>query len=117
MKQALERLNFQVDIGENLDRRQFVDKLYDFSARLRSGDIAFFFYAGHGVSFSGANYMLPRDIPEPRTYGPAEEKRLAAFAVSESEVVEGIRGSEARVTVMALDACRDNPLRPPGGRS
>ena len=117
MKTALERLNFQVDIGENLDRRQFIDKLSEFSARLQSGDIAFFFYSGHGVSFSGANYMLPRDIPAPRTGGPAEEKRLAALAVAENDVVDDIRASEARVTVMVLDACRDNPLTPPGGRS
>ena len=78
MKTALERLNFHVDIGENLDRRQFIDKLSEFSARLQSGDIAFFFYSGHGVSFSGANYMLPRDISAPRTGGAAEEKRLTA---------------------------------------
>jgi hypothetical protein len=35
-----------VDIGENVDRRQFIDKLSEFSARLQSGDIAFFFYSG-----------------------------------------------------------------------
>jgi hypothetical protein len=117
MKTALERLNFRVDIGENLDRRQFIDKLSEFSAHLQSGDIAFFFYSGHGVSFSGANYMLPRDIPAPRTGGPAEEKRLAALAVAENDALDDIRASEARVTVMALDACRDNPLTPPGGKS
>ena len=31
--------------------------------------------------------------------------------------VDDIRASEARVTIMVLDACRDNPLTPPGGRS
>jgi uncharacterized caspase-like protein len=67
-----------VDIGENVDRSQFIDKLSEFSARLQSSDIAFFFYSGHGVSFSGANYMLPRDISAPRTGGAAEEKRLTA---------------------------------------
>ena len=88
MKTALERLNFQVDIGENLDRRQFIDKLSEFSARLQSGDIAFFFYSGHGVSFSGANYMLPRDIPPSRTGGAAKEKRLAALAVAENDALD-----------------------------
>jgi hypothetical protein len=28
--------------------------------------------------------------------------------------VDDFRASEARVTIMVLDACRDNPLTPPG---
>jgi caspase domain-containing protein len=117
MKKALERLNFQVDIGENLDRNEFIERLSDFSARLQPGDIAFFFYAGHGVSFSGANYLLPRDVPAPRANGRDEEDRLADHAVAETRIVERIRSAEARVAVIVLDACRDNPLVPPGGRS
>ena len=117
MKEALERLNFQVDIGETLDRNQFIDKLSDFSARLQPGDIAFFFYAGHGVSFSGANYLLPRDVPSPRSNGRDEENRLADHAVAEARVIERIRSADTRVAVIVLDACRDNPLVSSGGRS
>src|SRR5258708_7387456 len=61
--------------------------------------------------------MLPRDILAPRAGGAAEEKRLAALAVAENDALDDIRASEARVIVMALDACRDNPLTPPGGKS
>ena len=117
MKKALEGLKFQVDIGENLDRNQFIDKVSDFSARLRPGDIAFFFYAGHGVSFSGANYLLPRDVPSPRSNGRDEENRLADHAIAETRIVERIRPADTGVAVIVLDACRDNPLVPPGGRS
>ena len=117
MKKALEGLNFQVDIGENLDRNQFIDKVSDFSARLQPGDIAFFFYAGHGVSFSGANYLLPRDVPSPRSNGRDEENRLADHAIAETRIVERIRPADTGVAVIVLDACRDNPLVPPGGRS
>jgi Caspase domain len=117
VKVALEQLKFEVDIGENLDRKQFIEKLSDFGGRLQDGDIAFFFYAGHGVSFSGANYLLPRDIPQPRANARDEESRLADLAVAETRVVERIRAAGARVAVIVLDACRDNPLAPPGGRS
>ena len=117
MKAALGQLNFEVDIGENLDRKQFIEKLSDFGARLQKDDIAFFFYAGHGVSFSGANYLLPRDIPQPHANGRDEESRLADLAVAETRIVERIRSSGARVAVVVLDACRDNPLAQSSGRS
>ena len=110
MKAALQQLEFEVDIGENLDRKQFIDKLSSFGSRVQKGDLAFFFYAGHGVSFSGANYLLPRDIPQPRSNGRDEERRLSELSVAETSVVERLREAGARVAVLVLDACRDNPL-------
>jgi hypothetical protein len=117
VKGALESLGFNVDLGENLDRAALIGKLSDFGARLEPGDIAFFFYAGHGVSFSGANYLLPSDIPAPQASGRGEEDRLADLAVAETRVVDRIRKAGARVAVVALDACRDNPLTDSSGRS
>src|SRR5262249_15964920 len=118
VKKALEQdLGFQVIYGENLDRRAFVDKLFELTARLSADDIALFFFAGHGVALSGANYLLPSDIPTPRTGGRAEEARLADQAIAEAQVIERITGSGARVAIMVLDACRDNPLRGPDTRS
>ena len=117
VKAALELLQFKVDLGENLDRAALVGKLSDFGARLEKGDIAFFFYAGHGVSFSGANYILPSDIPAPTLQGVAEEERLADLAVAETRVVDRIHDAGARIAVVVLDACRDNPLAMSHGRS
>ncbi|CAN7353989.1 tetratricopeptide repeat protein [Bradyrhizobium sp. LjRoot220] len=111
VKTTLEGLRFEVLYGENLDRRSLVDKLFELAARLGKDDIAFFYYAGHGVSLSGANYLLPSDIPNPHATGRAEEARLADQAIAETQVIERIIGSGARVTIVVLDACRDNPLR------
>ena len=117
IKAALESLDFRVDIGENLDRNAMIDKISDFAARLEKDDIAFFFFSGHGVSFSGANYILPSDIPAPRSGGRDEEGRLADLAIPETRVIERIQKSGARIAVVALDACRDNPLAVSGGKS
>ncbi len=111
VKTTLEGLRFEVLYGENLDRRALVDRLFDLAARLGKDDIAFFYFAGHGVSFSGANYLLPSDIPTPHATGRAEEARLADQAIGETQVIERITGSGARVAIVVLDACRDNPLR------
>lgn len=111
VKTTLEGLRFEVLYGENLDRRALVDRLFDLAARLGKDDIAFFYFAGHGVSFSGANYLLPSDIPTPHAAGRAEEARLADQAIAETQVIERIVGAGARVAIVVLDACRDNPLR------
>lgn len=117
VKATLEGLRFEVLYGENLDRRALVDRLFDLAARLGKDDIAFFYFAGHGVSFSGANYLLPSDIPTPHATGRAEEARLADQAIAETQVIEQIIGSGARVAIVVLDACRDNPLRGTDTRS
>lgn len=116
VKATLEGLGFKVIPGENLDRAKIVERLSDFEAQLQEGDVAFFFYSGHGVSLNGANYMLPSDIVPPRSSGRDEEERLADLAVAETRVIDRIKRSGARVAVMVLDACRDNPLTPAGGK-
>ena len=117
VKTTLEGLGFDVLFGENLDRRSLVDKMFDLAARLGKDDTAFFFFAGHGVSLSGANYLLPADIPAPRATGRSEEGRLADQAIAETQVIERITGSGARVAIVVLDACRDNPLQAADRRS
>jgi invasion protein IalB len=117
VRDTLKGLGFEVLHGENLDRRALVDRLFDFTARLGKDDTAFFFFAGHGVSFSGANYLLPSDIPAPRAGGRAEEGRLAEQAIAETTLIEQITAAGARVAVVVLDACRDNPLQAADRRS
>jgi uncharacterized caspase-like protein len=116
-RDILKGLGFEVLYGENLDRRGMVDRLFELTSRLSADDTAFFFFAGHGVSFSGANYLLPVDIPAPRASGRAEEGRLADQAIAETQIIERVTASGAAVTVLVLDACRDNPLQSSDRRS
>jgi hypothetical protein len=108
---ALQRLGFQVLRGENLDRAEMVDHIDRFTRAIKPGDMAVMFFAGHGVSIQGGNYLLPTDIPLPRT---GEEGRARNRALGEADVVADILGSKPRVLVMILDACRDNPFRQAG---
>jgi formylglycine-generating enzyme required for sulfatase activity/uncharacterized caspase-like protein len=108
---ALERLGYTVIRGENLDRRGMVDRLFEFTQKLNPGDMAVVFYAGHGVSISGGNYLLPADIPMPKA---GEEPRVRNMAIGEADVVAEIQERKARVAVLMIDACRDNPFRQPG---
>jgi hypothetical protein len=117
VKATLQSLGFEVLEGYDLKRADLVDKLSEFASRIEVGDIALFFYAGHGIALNGANFLLPTDISAPRSTNRDEEARLTDLALPESRVIERLRGAGARVAIVVLDACRDSPLRTASGRS
>ncbi len=114
---ALTGIGYEVTTGENLTRGAMIDKISDVASRLNQGDTAFFFFAGHGVSFAGANYLLPSDVPMPRATARSEEGRLADQAIGEALITERLKSSGATVVVLVLDACRNNPLQSSDKRS
>jgi uncharacterized caspase-like protein len=111
---ALEELGFAVTRGENLSRAAMLAKLVTTTSQLQPGDFAFFFFAGHGVSIDGANYLLPADIPAAEEGG---EQLIKFSAVSEAMIVQELRSRGVRVAVVVLDACRNNPFSRGGTRA
>ena len=111
---ALQSLGFDVTRGENLSRGAMLAALFATTARLERGDFAFFFFAGHGVSIDGANYLLPADIP---AAGGGGERLIQESAVSEATIVQQLRARGVRVAMVVLDACRNNPFSQGGTRS
>ena len=108
---------FKVFHGTDLTRNAFIQMLFDFTGALGEGDIALFFYAGHGVSIDGANYLLPSDIPTTTSSRRMEARRLASLSVHEQSILSAMKDSGALVSLAILDACRDNPLKNAAGRS
>ena len=108
---ALGRIGFEVIPGENLGRQALIDKLDAAAQKLGPGDTVFFFFSGHGVAVDGANYILPADVPE---IGAGQVTRLTGAAVSEDYITAELLRSGARIAVVVLDACRDNPFARPG---
>jgi uncharacterized caspase-like protein len=98
----------------DVDRPAMSRALSAFDAELRPGDRALFFFSGHGFEVSGANYVLPTDVPMVRG-NQADLLRDSSFPVE--RVIDGIRERGAQVAILVLDACRDNPFAPPGARS
>lgn len=107
----LAKLGFTVVRGKNLDRQGFIDRLATFTAQLEAGDTAVFFFAGHGVAIDGVNYLLPSDVPAD------SESRVRGNSISEGIIVSEIQARNARVALLVLDACRDNPFPRSGTRS
>lgn len=101
---ALRSLGFDVIEATNLDRRDTETTLKRFFIEHLSGaDVGLFYYSGHGVQVAGENYMLPVDAEL------AGEAALAFEAVSLQRVLR-LMESAAKINLLFVDACRDNPL-------
>src|SRR5262245_10029234 len=68
---TLRQLGFETIRGENLDRRQMVDRIQEFGRKIRNGGVGMFYFAGHGCQVNGANYLIPIGA---RINGEAEVK-------------------------------------------
>jgi formylglycine-generating enzyme required for sulfatase activity len=111
---TLARLGFDVIRGENLDRRAMIERLDQLTQKLAPGDTAFFFFAGHGVTVAGGNYILPTDVPNVES---GQETLLARNAIGEGDIVADLQARGVTVAVVVLDACRVNPFARPGVRA
>src|SRR5215467_10294370 len=111
---SLKQLGFAVVSGENLTRRAMSEQLLAFDRMLDRGDVAFFFFAGHGFEIKGENYLLPTDVPA-ATDGQEELVRDASFPAQ--RVIDRLQARGVRTAILVLDACRNNPFERPGTRA
>jgi Caspase domain/YARHG domain len=114
MAQGLQRLGFQVVLGENLKRREFIERFNTFENSVRAGDTVFLFYSGHGVEVDGANYLIPTDAPR---VAPQQQSLLKDESISTDNMIQRLKARGPKSQIIVLDACRENPFRQAGGRS
>src|SRR5271169_3252754 len=104
MAKVLRNVGFDVVEGVNLTRDAMTAKLLDFGKKAEGADVAVFFYAGHGIAIDGANYLLPVDAD----LRSEMDVKLGA-AINVDLTLEQTM-SDAKVKLVFLDACRDNPF-------
>jgi len=112
--ETLKKLGFKVFVGENQSQRSMSEALLAFDRAVEFGDTALFFFAGHGFEIHGQNYLLPTDVPAARE-GQEELVRDASFAVE--RIVDRLQVRGARIAILVLDACRNNPFERSGTRA
>jgi len=104
MAAVLRNVGFDVVEGSNLTRDTMTQKLLDFGKRAQGADVAVFFYAGHGIAISGTNYLLPVDADI------KSEMDVKLGAAINIDVTLDQTMGDAKVKLVFLDACRDNPF-------
>ncbi|KJC35741.1 peptidase [Bradyrhizobium sp. LTSP885] len=104
MAGALRNVGFDVVEGSNLTRDKMTEKLLDFGKKAQGADIAVFYYAGHGIAIGGTNYLLPVDADI------KSEMDVKLGAAINIDLTLDQTMSDAKVKLVFLDACRDNPF-------
>jgi uncharacterized caspase-like protein len=104
MAKVLRNVGFDVVEGTNLNRDKMTEKLLDFGKKAEGADVAVFYYAGHGIAVNGTNYLLPVDAD----LKSEMDVKLGA-AINVDLTLEQTMG-DAKVKLVFLDACRDNPF-------
>src|SRR3984893_3825601 len=104
MAAALRNVGFDVVEGTNLTRDKMTEKLLDFGKKTQGADVAVFFYAGHGIAVNGTNYLLPVDADI------KSEMDVKLGAAINIDLTLDQTMSDAKVKLVFLDACRDNPF-------
>ncbi|MGY3644910.1 putative caspase-like protein [Bradyrhizobium sp. LM4.3] len=104
MAATLRNVGFEVIEGSNLTRDQMTAKLLDFGRKTQGSDVAVFYYAGHGIAVDGSNYLLPVDADI------KSEMDVKLGAAINIDLTLDQTMSAAKVKLVFLDACRDNPF-------
>ena len=110
MADTLRALGFAI-VGNgaqiDLDKAAFDNAVRAFGRQLQGAEVGLFYYAGHGLQVSGANYLVPVNA------NPVREADLDFELEDVGLVLRQMEASGTRLNMVFLDACRNNPF---GGR-
>lgn len=105
---ALKEVGFEVVTGTDLDIDGMRASISKFEKALRGGaKVGLVYYAGHGMQVNGENYLIPVDATLESSADLQFQTVNASWLLNEV-LASGDDGS--RVSIIMLDACRNNPL-------
>lgn len=108
---ALEAIGFEVTKKSNLATKLQMEQEVDtFINSLAKNDVCFVFYAGHGLSFDGANYLVPVQAEL------TQQHHIKQRCLAVSYLKDGLNYSNAKLKVIVLDACRSEEILPAAAR-
>ncbi len=100
---SLRRLKFDVTELYDSDFRELNSGIRAFGIRAASADVAVVYYAGHGVQVDRENYLIPADAR-------LERERDLLYEAMPLDRLLGEVSQAARIGIVLLDSCRNNPF-------
>lgn len=115
---ALDARGFTVTRVKDADRRTLTTALNAFASDLEAagaGATGLIYFAGHGMQVHGVNYILPRDAEAPGGLSKDTPVGVVEAALSDAflpadRLLRALGQRENGVSILILDACRDNNL-------
>ncbi len=103
MAKSLRALGFDVVLRTNITSKQIGRTLRAFRTKIKPGDVALVFYAGHGLQINGENYLPAVDADI------VGEDDVPNQSLSTRQILDVLADSKSSMNLVFLDACRDNP--------
>ena len=103
----LRMLGFEAEVLTDGTLSQMKLAIDTFVDKVRRNDVTLFYYAGHGFQSTNENYLLPvdsQDFPD--------EVSATEHSVKVSPIQLRLKEAGARLVILIMDACRDNPFLP-----
>ncbi|MCB1132944.1 MAG: caspase family protein, partial [Verrucomicrobiae bacterium] len=118
VSKTLRGLGFTIIEEHNVTRDGLLEAVGDFRGKLAGSDVALFFYAGHGLSVAGSNYLVPIKSGYQPGGDETTRRMLAETKLFNAEqVVAEMSAAGGRCNLVILDACRSTPIaRDPSAR-
>ncbi len=115
MAKTLQSLGFVVIEKHNVTRDELLTALLQFHARLKGAQVSVFYFAGHGLSVAGSNYLVPIKsgyAPDGASAATDADRRLLAETklFNAEQAVADMHSSGVSCNLVILDACRTTPI-------
>ena len=103
---------FEVTLLTNVKQDDAEEALDEFVDKAEDAECALVYFAGHGVEYHGENFLLTSDTSVDKLTDDVRrmKRRLGNEALALQAVVDDLEATRARVKLVIVDACRDNPL-------
>ncbi|MCI0388509.1 MAG: caspase family protein [Acidobacteria bacterium] len=104
MAQLLGELGFGVIYKQNASQAEMKSAIREFGNNIVKGDVALFYFAGHGAQVNGVNYLIPVDAVI------TKEEEIEYESVNAGLVLAQMASAANKLNIVILDACRNNPF-------
>ena len=99
---ALKSVGFETEIRLDLNENDMGAAIDSLAAKAREADVLVVYYAGHAIQVAGENYLIPTDA------NLTTEASVQRQAISLASLMDAM--AQVPVSILLLDACRDNPF-------
>lgn len=103
ISEKLTDIGFNVTTVVDRPKAEVLEAMADFAFRSETADLAMIYYAGHGVSVEGKNFLIPIDA------NIKSNADLFDQAIELNQLLETVDKAR-KMRIVVLDACRNNPF-------
>ena len=115
MAESLKKLDFKViERFNTINDDEMWDAIYELKKHIKNSEINLIYYAGHGISAKGKNYLIPTELnpivddPDDDPYRKVKTKAISLIDLQDELEFSANRSGQSNIII--LDACRNNPI-------